>query len=143
MFSKILLTINHNNIIEFQLPNDWVFEENDESLAIYNPSGEGAITISFYSLLQSNSDTCEQISVMAKKYANQNRIKLDKPLVVYHSSQEKTILYGTGHTNDNWFIKFWMIAQHPRAIHASYLCRKKSQEIKSCDSIIESIRFIS
>lgn len=137
------MTINHNNIVEFQIPDNWVSEENDGNLAIYNPSGEGAITVSFYSLLQINSDICEQISVMAKKYVDQNSIKLDKPLVVYNSPQEKTILYGTGHTSDDWFIKFWMIAQYPRVIHASYLCKKKGREIKKCDNIIESINFIS
>lgn len=41
---------NHNEYLNYMLPNNWCAEEDTDNLILYNPSGNGAITISFLAL---------------------------------------------------------------------------------------------
>jgi hypothetical protein len=83
----------------------------------------------------------EQVSILAKRFVDQNKIALHTPLILVNR-EEKTILCGTGTTVDFWFVKLWVIAKRPKIVLATYQSQKKSKEIKIIDSIIESFRFV-
>ena len=38
---------NHNGYLDYSLPRSWCAEEDTDNLVLYNPGGNGAITISF------------------------------------------------------------------------------------------------
>lgn len=42
------MTLNHNEYLNYTLPNNWCAEEDIDNLLLYNPSGNGAITTSFF-----------------------------------------------------------------------------------------------
>lgn len=132
---------SHKDYLTYELPNDWCSQEEEENLLIYNLNGEGAITISFFNILEMRETLDEYISIMAKKFIDQNRIKLHSPLILYGTKETKTTLYGTGITSDNWFIKLWIVAKYPKIVFATYQCEKKTLEVKKCDAIIDSIKF--
>lgn len=136
------MIFSHDGYLTYELPNDWCSEEEKENLLIYDPNGEGAITVSFFSILEMKETLDEHISIMAKKFIDQNRIKLNGPLILYDTMNSKTTLYGTGITSDNWFIKLWIVAKYPKIVFATYQCEKKTPEVKKCDAIINSMEFL-
>ena len=131
----------HNEYLNYALPNNWCAEEDIDNLLLYNPKGKGAITISFFTVLNTKESLDEQMSILAKRFIEQNNINLQSPLIL-SNRDGKTILYGTGTTFDDWFIKLWVIAKHPKMVFASYQSEKKSAEVKTCDSIIDSFQFV-
>lgn len=135
------MIFSHQNYLNYELPNDWCAEEAKENLLIYNPKGEGAITISFFNILEMKETLDEHISIMAKQFIDQNGITLHAPLILYGTKEFKTTLYGTGTTSDNWFIKLWVVAKYPKIVFATYQCEKKTSEVKKCDAIISSMNF--
>ena len=132
----------HEDYFTYELPNGWCSEEDGESLLIYNPSGDGAITISFFSVLDMDKTLDEHISIMAKKFVDKNKISLHGPFILCGSKESKITLYGTGTTFDNWFIKIWVVARYPKIAFATYQSERKTSEAKICDAIINSTKFI-
>ena len=132
---------NHNGYLNYMLPTNWCAEEDMDNLLLYNPSGNGAITISFFNVLNTEESLDEQISILAKRFIDKNTISLHSPLVLFNKGG-KTILYGTGITSDGWFIKLWVIARHHKIVFATYQSERKSAEVKVCDSIIDSFQFV-
>ena len=132
--------LNHNEYLNYTLPTNWCAEESMDNLLIYNPSGSGAITISFFNALITKDSLDEQISILAKRFVDQNNISLHSPLILTNKDC-KTVLYGTGTTSDGWFIKMWVVAKYPKIVFATYQSEQKSIEVKECDSIIDSFRF--
>ena len=61
----------HNNYLNYELPEDWCAEYTDENLNIYNPNGKGAMTLSFYSILETDRRLYEQISIMGNVFVMQ------------------------------------------------------------------------
>lgn len=136
------MLFSHKKYLTYELPDGWCSEESNENLLIYDPNGEGAITVSFYNIIETNETLDEDISIMAKKFIDQNGVLLHGPLIIRGSKESKLTLYGTGTTCDNWFIKLWVIAKYPKVVFATYLCEKKTSEAKKCDAIINSIKFL-
>lgn len=134
------MTLNHNEYLNYTLPNNWRAEEDIDNLLLYNPSGNGAITTSFFNLLKTKEPLDEQMSILAKRFIDQNNINLHSPLILFNRDG-KTILYGTGTTSDGWFIKLWVVAKHPKIVFATYQSERKNAEVKVCDSIIDSFQF--
>lgn len=132
---------NHNKYLNYTLPNNWCAEDGIDNLLLYNPSGNGAITISFLNVLQAKETLDEQISILAKRFIDKNNISLHSPLVLFNRDG-KTLLYGTGTTPDGWFIKLWVVAKHPKIVLATYQSERRSTEVKVCDSIIDSFQFV-
>ena len=132
---------NHNGYLNYMLPTNWCAEEDMDNLLLYNPSGNGAITISFFNVLNTEESLDEQISILSKRFIDKNTISLHSPLVLFNKGG-KTILYGTGITSDGWFIKLWVIARHHKIVFATYQSERKSAEVKVCDSIIDSFQFV-
>lgn len=135
------MMLNHNEYLNYILPNNWYAEDNTDNLLLYNPSGNGAITISFFNVLNTEESIDEQISMLAKRFIDQNRIDLHSSLVLFNKDG-KTILYGTGTTSDDWFVKLWIVAKYPKIVFATYQSERKSAEVKICDSIIDSFQFV-
>lgn len=135
------MVFNHNGYLNYMLPNNWCAEENENNLILYNPNGNGAIITSFFSALDKKEFLDEQISILAGNFIEQNHIKLSSPPILFNRDS-KTILYGTGTTSDDWFVKLWIVAKHPKIVLASYQSERNSDEVKKCDSIIESFQFI-
>ena len=133
--------MNHNNYLDYEVPPNWCAEEDGDNLLIYDPAGNGAMTISFFNMLEAKETLDEQISIMAKNFIDQNKITLHAPLILYGSKETKTTLYGTGTTDDNWFVKLWVVAKHPKIVFVTYQSEKKSKEVKKCDAIMESMKF--
>lgn len=132
----------YNDYLQYELPSNWCTEEDGEQLFIYHPNGSGAIVASFYYLEDSKKMLEENISVMAKKFVDQNKISLFNPFILYTSKDDQSIIYGSGTTEDNWFVKLWIIAKYPRVMVATYNSEKETDELKKCDTIIKSMRFI-
>lgn len=136
------MILNHNGYLEYELPTNWCSEEEGDNLLIYDPSGNGALVVSFFNVLELNRTIDEQISIMAKKFIDQNKIVLNSHLILYGSKETKTTLCGVGTTCDNWFFKLWIVAKQPKIAFVTYQSKtKKSKEIKKCDGIIDSMRF--
>ena len=131
---------NHNEYLNYELPKNWNSEEDGDNLLLYNPNGSGAMVVSFFNVLATSDTLDEQISILAKKFIDKNKIKLHSSLILF-AKDDKTTLYGTGTTSDGWFIKLWVVAKHPKIVFATYQSEKKTGEVKKCDSIIDSINF--
>lgn len=134
------MIFNHNECLKYQLPNNWCAEENGDNLFWYDPEGNGAITVSFFNVLDTLASLDEQISILAKKFVDQNSIDLHSPFILF-KKDGKTILYGTGITSDKWFIKLWIVSKYPKIVFATYQSERKNKEVKICDCIIDSIQF--
>lgn len=134
------MILNYNGYLNYSLPNNWCAEENIDNLLLYNPNGNGAITISFFNVSNAKESLIEKISIMAKRFIDQNSISLHSPFILFNRDG-KTILYGTGTTSDGWFVKLWVVAKHPKIVFATYQSKRKSAEVKICDSIIDSFQF--
>ena len=132
--------LNHNGYLDYEIPLHWVAEEDDDTLAVYDPDGEGAMTASFYNMLADRSID-EQITVMAKKFTEQNAITVDKSMFFIHGGEKKTVLCAAGITQDKWFVKLWVAAKKPKIVMITYQSPKKTKEIEICDAIVESMHF--
>ncbi len=135
------MILNYNKYLNYELPNDWCAELDSENLLLYNPNGNGAITISFFNIINLEKSLDGQISILAKNFIVQNNIKLHSPFILFNRNG-KAILYGIGTTRDNWFIKLWIVAKTPKIVFATYQSAQKSKEVKICDSIIDSFQFV-
>lgn len=133
---------NHNGYLNYILPDDWCAEEDADNVLLYNPKSDGAITMSFFNVLNTEKSLDEQVSILAKKFVDNNNVNLDFSSFVLFNREGKTILYGTGTTLDGWFIKLWVVAKSPKIVFATYLSEQKSVEVKICDSIIDSFQFV-
>ena len=135
------MTFVHDDYLKYEIPSDWCAEENEDTLLIYDPDGEGAIVTSFFSLMDADVLLEERICIMAKEFIDNNLIKLKEPLILMNSSCGKVIMRGTGRTSDEWFIKIWIIAKNPKIVFSTYQAAKKTKELDVCDSIIDSMVF--
>lgn len=126
--------------MDYEIPLHWIAEEDSDTLTVCDPDGEGAITASFYNMLADRSID-EQITVMAKKFTEQNAITVDKSMFFIHGGEEKTVLCAAGITQDKWFVKLWVAAKKPKIVMITYHSQKKTKEIEICDAIVESIHF--
>ena len=46
------MLIRHKDYLTFEMPNTWVIEEGNEATSIYDNNGEGALTLSFYTIME-------------------------------------------------------------------------------------------
>lgn len=130
---------NYNGYLNYSLPKKWCAEEDTDNLLLYNPKGNGAITISFFSILDSEEPLNMQISVMAKRFIDDNNISLHSPLVLC-DRDGKTILYGTGTTADGWFIKLWVVAKYPKIVFPH---TKANEKVKKLRYVIQSLTVLN
>lgn len=136
------MIISHDDYLTYELPNGWCAEENEENLIIYDPNGEGALTVSFFTAFMPTETLDRYLSIMAKKFIDQNKIKLHNPLIIYGTDETKITLFGSGVEPDNWFVKLWIVAKYPKIVFATYNCEKITREVKEYDAIINSMKFV-
>jgi hypothetical protein len=124
-----------------ELPDDWRLEQG-EVMSVYSINGKGAITLSAYSIIESEGYSIEEkLCIMAKNYIQKNKIQIKGSLIMQNDIN--TIVYGEGKSSDDWFVKLWVVATYPRVIVSTYYCKKRiRKEVAICDNIIKSIRFI-
>ncbi len=135
------MTFNYNGYLRYKLPSKWCAQQDEDNLILFDPNGQGAIVISFFNVLNTETSLVEYISIFTKKFVDQNKITLNSPLIVFERN-DKTILNGTGITSDGWFIKLWAIVKFPRIVFSTYQSRQKSKEINMCDTIVDSFEII-
>ena len=82
----------------------------------------------------------EYISIMAKKFIEQNKITINIPFVLKSKDGVTKLLYGEGKTADEEYLKLWIIARYPKVIFATYLSESKTLEVQDCDEIINSFQ---
>ena len=131
---------NHNEYLNYELPQNWCAEEKQDNLLIYNPNGNGAITISFFNALDPEESLEGKLCILAKRFIEQNSINLHSPLVLL-KREGKTFLSGTGTMLDGDFMKLWFVAKSFKIVFATYISEEKNEEVEICDSIIDSIKF--
>jgi hypothetical protein len=135
------MNINNDDNLSFVIPNNWEYEDNNDSISIYDPEGVGAITISTYSILKIDCSLAEYISQMAVKFINENKIKIDGNFIVDTTNPNYYILNGKGIDTEGWFVKLWIMAKELKIFVITYHSQKKSaSELKTVNQIIESIK---
>jgi len=97
--------ISHGGYLDFMIPNHWVAEENDETMSVYDPEGDGAITLSFHTQIDNKSLLAEHMSLMAVHFLETHRIKLIHSFLLDTTKVNRLVLYGSGTTPDSWVIK--------------------------------------
>ncbi len=135
------MQIVYKDCFKFEVSESWIVDEKDELVSVYSNNGEGALTISFFYVNEMQGSSKEHISIMAKKFIEINQINLHHALILDTTQKEKIILYGTGNTNDQWFIKLWVITRFEKVIFATYQSHKKTTELKEIEQIISSLSF--
>ncbi len=136
------MNVSHGEYLNFEIPHNWIIEENDDNTSIYDNNGEGAITLSFYTAMDIQQPFDEHISVMAKKFIDNNQIKLHHSFVLDTTNKDKLVLYGAGTASDNWFVKLWIVAKYPKIVLATYQSEKKTSEVRKVDKILDSFQFV-
>ncbi len=130
-----------NNYLTCDIPEDWCIDYGEDSDVIYDPNGVGAITLSFFNMLDEKSSIQEHICIMAKHFIDSNRIILDSPLSLA-CRETNYILSGKGKMSSGWFIKLWFVAKYPKIVMATYMTEEeKTDEISNCDRILNSFIF--
>ena len=132
----------YKDYLFYELPKNWCVEEKEDNMIMYNPNGEGALVVTFYNILEKVEILDEYISIMAKKFIDRNEIKLNAPFILYGNHDTKMIIYGVGTTVDNWCIKLWLVAKYPKIVLATYQYKHKTSDLKRCDAIINSMKFL-
>ena len=135
------MKIKHKDYLIYEIPNNWEIEETEKTTSIFKNNGDGALTLSFYTIMEIENTLEEHIRIMAKDFIDRNKIKLDNSLILYGTKKDKMIIYGTGKTKDAWFIKLWIISKYPKIILASYNSENKTSELNQIDKIINSFQF--
>ena len=131
---------NHAGYLTYELPDGWKTDESDDGLSMYDPDGNGALTVSFFNRVDSNTHLNVQVSVLAKNFFECNNIKLNNSFILLNKD-EKTVLFGIGKTADNWFIKLWVVAENPKIVLATYQSEQENPEVELCDAIVDSFKF--
>ena len=81
---------------------------------------------------------------MLRKYAEKNKIKVDKSIYIIDiSKKDKTTSYTTGITQNNTFIKIWIVAENANLdiVWVTYNSKKNNREVKTVDKIVNSFKF--
>ena len=135
------MKIFHKDFLEFEIPDGWKVDEN-ETVSIYNEeNGDGAITFSFYNVLGDSRPLYQIVSVMKKKYVEENNISVPKISLIKEDDSHKLETFDEGTTHDGWFFKMYVVAKYPRIVFATYYSENRTQEIGVIDRIIKSMKF--
>ena len=99
------MIVKLRNYLMCELPDGWTAEENSGVTSIYRADGDGALTLSYHSIAEMQGTLDAHISIMAKRFLDENQVKLKHALILDGTQKGKTVLYGTGTLPDSWFIK--------------------------------------
>ena len=118
--NPLIISLNHEDTVNLE-PKKYLWDikvytnpqYDEDNILIYNPKGNGAIVISFFNVPDTEETLDKQISLLAENFSCQNNINLHSPLI-HFNKKGKTIIYGTGTTSDDWFVKLWVVAKYPR-----------------------------
>jgi len=133
----------HRDYLTYQVPEHWCVEEIDDCLNIYDPQGEGALTLSFYTIIRNKSLVNYVIDDMAHRFIKQFGIVLDEELTLEEDGLKK-ILSGRGIDSNGWRIKFWYVAHFPKGVFITYMYKEMdASEFLICDAIVNSMTFIN
>lgn len=136
------MIVKLRNYLMCELPDGWTAEENSGVTSIYRADGDGALTLSYHSIAEMQGTLDAHISIMAKRFLDENHIKLKHALILDGTQKGKTVLYGTGMLPDRWFIKLWVIAKYPEVVFATYQSEKETAELKKIDKVVSSLVFV-
>ena len=80
------MILKHGDCLSYELPKNWTAEEDDDTLLIYNPDGNGSVTVSFFNILDSSVFLDEYVSIFAKEFIR----FLYKGIIIKHNKTEPT-----------------------------------------------------
>ena len=136
------MIVKLRNYLMCELPDGWTAEENSGVTSIYRADGDGALTLSYHSIAEMQGTLDAHISIMAKRFLDENQVKLKHALILDGTQKEKTVLYGIGTLPDHWFIKLWLVAKYPEVVFATYQSEKETAELKKIDKVVSSLVFV-
>lgn len=90
----------HLNNLSFEIPDDWIIEKNENNFLIHKNKGRGVLTLSFDNINNLNHNIGNHISDMLSKYAEKNKIKVDKSIYIIDISKKRQnyIIYNGNYT---------------------------------------------
>ena len=127
--------------LTFEVPDDWVVEDEDGIRSIFNEDGEGAITVSIYRIEKLEENIEKKIKDMAVECITNNNIKIEKKVEVIAFNEQEAVVYARGKAPDGWFVKLWVVASFPTVIVITYWSEEKTKELDIVDKIVESFKF--
>lgn len=136
------MIVKLRNYLMCELLDGWTAEENSGATSIYRADGDGALTLSHHSIAGMHGTLDAHISIMAKKFLDENHVRLKHALILDGTQSGKTVLYGTGMLPDRWFIKLWVIAKYPEVVFATYQSKKETAELKKIDKVVSGFVFV-
>ena len=136
------MKVRLGNHLMCELPEGWAAEENSGVTSLYRADGDGALTLSYHSIAGMQGTLDEHISIMVKRFLDENQVKLKHALILDGTQKGKTVLYGIGALPDSWFIKLWVIAKYPEVVFATYQSEKETDELKKIDKVVSSFTFV-
>lgn len=136
------MIVRLRNFLMCELPDGWTAEESSGITSIYRADGDGALTLSYHSIAEMQGTLDAHISIMAKRFLDENHIILKHALILDGTQSGKTVLYGVGTLPDRWLIKLWVIAKYPEVVFATYQSEKETDELKKIDKVVSSFTFV-
>jgi hypothetical protein len=136
-------SIIHRDYLALKIPNDWIFDDSNDDIAIYSEKGVGAITISFLSAMNIKDDIDAFLIKRAMDFSQQTRITIDGSYILNTINPNRGEITANGMTDD-WHVYLWVIAKLPRFLVATYRSKKvNKKELTTAKSIISSITYIN
>lgn len=136
------MAIKDSDYLKYDVPKDWIVETEDNITSIYKEDGDGAITMSRYTIFDNDKPLGLLIGDMIVKFMADNKIKIKGVVIVNISNKNKKVAYAEGNAEDDSYVKIWVVAKFPKAVLVTYYSDKKTRELKKVDKIVDSFKFI-
>lgn len=136
-------TIIHEDYLTYKVPCDWIIDDTNENgaIVIYNENGEGALTISFYTIIEDYSSPIQFIQEKLSRFAKNNNIILEPIQRVHMHKDGKYSAWGDGTDDENWHVRAWVVLKEHRFLVATYYYQKNTKDFDEATEIVESMSF--
>jgi hypothetical protein len=135
--------------MQLSLPKEWVDSSDDAGnsdclLTLTRPDGVGAFQISFAQYVSGRLPNIklDDLRDLLSKFAAIRRLGPEQGSAV--GGHDVVIWCRTDYHQDDDFVRVWYISNSKSVILATYVCnwQYKDIEIRDCDLIVESVKFI-
>lgn len=125
----------------YKIPPKWIVDEKEDVTLIYKEGGKGIIQLDSYKD-EDEKDILEKVQSILSDIKKEEKIKENgcDIINIYNSNRRRAS--STGKTDNNKFIKAWVIIEDDNVVIAKYISDKKTREIKYVDKIVDSIEIL-